>query len=452
MVKIRSSTVSSPPDGRAAEHRRILVVHAGRILARLDVAGRKTPHWLGKTESHRERAFYRRLDVTRHLNRQRHDGHPLARLRPIASPLVVGGPHLDLIDRARFQVIKSQREPRPRVLTVDEAPRALLPVLHVVVADRRSRVVRFAPVDCETVGRLSRKDRRLRDTRWFPFVCHSEGERLLGLQFPRPRPAPHLYGHLILVVSGALEVRRCPEAQLPRIGGDRELPLIGPAHNRPARHLVPVVVIPRRQPPRQHLVLRNVKRTRTRDLRGRVWGIRGIGHRLAAQPQSVVAHYIPERIGVRCVAHPNPRISVLHRRIERQRHHGTANRDSRNASPAPVHLHRKVPWRRPRSWVERFLVGQRQRRPVDRRAQKRRPDPVHLMPRLRRHRFMVQHRRILRLVFDCSSVQGDPARLDAHPVGVVFVPSGHLVAEHQRRRPRAVVIAGRSGPGPHSQP
>ena len=127
-------------DPRVAEHRVVLIVAAGRILTALDVVAGKTCHRLGIAEPHRKGALHRRRKVARHLNRQRRDGHPLLRLRPVACPLVVGGPQLHFIDRARFQVIQPQREPRPLVLTVDEAPRALLPVLHVVVADRRACV------------------------------------------------------------------------------------------------------------------------------------------------------------------------------------------------------------------------------------------------------------------------------------------------------------------------
>ena len=63
---------------------------------------------------------------------------------------------------------------------------------------------------------------------------------------------------------------------------------------------------------------------------------------------------------------------------------------------------------------------------------------------------MIQHCGIVRLIFDRPSVQGDASRLDVHPAGVL-VPIGHLIAEHQRRRPRAAVIASGSVPGPHSQ-
>ena len=139
------------PHDRATEHRRILVVHAGRILARLDVVGRKTRHWLGKAEPHRKGALHGRWKVGRHLDRQGRDCHPLARLGPTTRPLVVGGPHLHFIDCARFQLIQRQGEPRPLVLTVDEALRALFPVPHVVVGDWRgpcSQAHSNVPSDC----------------------------------------------------------------------------------------------------------------------------------------------------------------------------------------------------------------------------------------------------------------------------------------------------------------
>ena len=142
------------PDIRLAEHGVVLLVRADRILTGLDVVPGEAPHSLGEAEPHRERTLHRRRKVGRHLNRQGRDGHPLPRLRPVAGPLVVGGPHLHFIDRARLQVRKRQAEPRPLVLPVDEAPRALFPVLHVVVGDGRPRVRRRRPAHPQAGGRL----------------------------------------------------------------------------------------------------------------------------------------------------------------------------------------------------------------------------------------------------------------------------------------------------------
>ena len=448
---------------RLAENRDVLLVRAGRVLTRLDVVPGKTTHRFGKTEPHRERALHRRREVGRHLNRQWGGGSPFARLRPVTGPLVVGGPHLHFMERARLKVRERQGEPRPLVVRIGRAAAAGFPVLHVVVGDGRPAVVRRAPIEGQTVGRLPREGRGFRDTRRFPPVGHPHRQRLLRLQLPGSGPAPHFQRHHVFVVPRSahriragcvyrgLVIRRCPEAQHSRIGSNRELPLIDPAHNRPARHLVPRVGVPGHQPPRRRLVLPDIERTRTRDRRGRVWRSRGVGHRPVAQRPSVVAHCIPDRVGPRCVAHLDPRLPVLHRRVEGHRHHAPAYRDSRNASPATPHLDREVPRRGSRRWIERLPVGQRQRGSLHRRAQKLRPDPVHLVAGLGRPRLMGQLRRIVRLIFDRPSVQSDAPRLHAHPVGV-FVPIGHRVAEHQCCRVHAFQVAGHPVPAPYSQP
>ena len=316
--------------------------------------------------------------------------------------------------------------------SVAEAPRPLLPVLHVIVGDGRPRVLRFAPAHLQTVGRLSGNGRRFRHFRRFPLVGHPDREGLLRRQFSGSRPAGHFHRHHVRVVSGLVQrisagcvcrgfvVRRLPEAQLSSVGGNRELKPVDPAHDRPARDLVPRVAVPGRQPPRHHLVLGDVERSGTRDLRSRVERPRGVGHRPVDQPPCLVAHFILDWVRPHLrrnrVAHPDPRIPVLDCRIQEQRHHATAYRDSRDASPRPVHLHREVPRRRPRPSIERFPVGQRQRGSLHRRAHKRRPHPVDLVPRLRGQGFMAQLGCILRLVFEGPSVQGDAARLDAHSV------------------------------------